>query len=209
MSFNLNKVWWKRIISRGYLIKHILKLVFHNYALQVTVSSCRVSYNKCLEKIATFSFSAMFKYTKIVRIKSISLQIQQILLSYWRFLSLLKLVSTIFFQIFIFHQMIALQNYEKCFLFHLKSSFRSRDIQFFVFPSSPLFFPVSRCFGGWSKKNLKVYDVINCLNKKLITHFVWCLEKEIRCDIETLFIERELNKEYFHGKIVQKMCTKI
>ena len=27
------------------------------------------------------------------------------------------------------------------FLFHLKSSFRSRDIQVFVFPSSPLFLP--------------------------------------------------------------------
>ena len=34
----------------------------------------------------------------------------------------------------------------KCFLFPLKSSFRSQDIQFFVFPSSPLFLPVSRCF---------------------------------------------------------------
>ena len=32
---------------------------------------------------------------------------------------------------------------EKCFLFHLKSSFRSRDIQIFVFPSFPLFLPVS------------------------------------------------------------------
>ena len=69
------------------------------------------------------------------------------------------------------------------FLFHLKSSFRSRDIQIFVFSSSPLFFPVSHCFRGWFKKNLKVYDVINCLNKNLITHFVWYLAKEIRCDI--------------------------
>ena len=52
---------------------------------------------------------------------------------------LLKLMSTIFYQIFISHQMIVLQNCEKCFLFHLKSSFRSRDIQIFVFSSSPLF----------------------------------------------------------------------
>ena len=50
------------------------------------------------------------------------------------------------------------------FLFHLKSSFRSRDIQMFVFLSSPLFLPVSHCFGGCLKINLKVYDVINCLN---------------------------------------------
>ena len=35
--------------------------------------------------------------------------------------------------------MIVLQKYEKNFLSHLKSSFRSRDIQIFVFPSSPFF----------------------------------------------------------------------
>ena len=34
---------------------------------------------------------------------------------------------------------------EKCFLFHLKSFFRSQDIQIFVFPSSPLFPPVNHC----------------------------------------------------------------
>ena len=79
----------------------------------------------------------------------------------------LKLVSAIFCQFSISHQIIALKNYEKCFLFHLKSSFRSRDIQIFVFPSSPLFLPVSHCFRDWSKINLKVYDVINCLNKNL------------------------------------------
>ena len=46
------------------------------------------------------------------------------------------------------------------------------------------FFPVSHCCGGWFKKNLKVYDVINSLNKNLLTHFVWYLEKEIRSDID-------------------------
>ena len=30
-------------------------------------------------------------------------------------------------------------DYEKCFLFHLKSSFDCQDIQLFVFPSSPIF----------------------------------------------------------------------
>ena len=53
-----------------------------------------------------------------------------------------------FYQYFIFEQMRAFKNYEKCILFHLKSSFRSGDIQIFVFPSSPLFSPVSHCFGG-------------------------------------------------------------
>ena len=38
--------------------------------------------------------------------------------------------------------------------------------------------------------NLKVYDVITCLNNKLITHF----EKEKSYDIETLPIDRVLNK---------------
>ena len=78
----------------------------------------------------------------------------------------------------------------------------------FVFLSFPLFFLVSHCLRDWSKKNLKIYDVINCLNKNLITHFVWYIEREIRCDIETLSIDRELNKGHFHGKIMQKICLK-
>ena len=47
------------------------------------------------------------------------------------------------------------------------SQYCSQDIQIFVFPSSPLFLPVSHCFRAWSKINLKVYDIINCLNKNL------------------------------------------
>ena len=109
-------------------------------------------------------------------------------------------MSAIFYQFFIFHQTIAFQKLWKMFFFHLKSFFRSRDIQIFVFKSSPLFSPVSHCFRGWSKKNLKVYEVINCLNKNLIAYFVWYLEKEKRCDSETLSIDREINKEHFHKK---------
>ena len=101
-----------------------------------------------------------------------------------------------------------LKNYEKCFLFHLKSFFRSRDIHVIVFSSSPLFLPVSHCFRSWSRKNLKVCNLINCLNRNLIKHFVWHLEKEIRCDIESLSIDRVLNKEHFNRKIMQKMCIK-
>ena len=71
------------------------------------------------------------------------------------------------------------------FLFHLKSYFCSQDIQIFLFPSPPLFLPISHCFRGWLKINLKVYDIINCLNKNLIMYFVWYLEKEKRYDIET------------------------
>ena len=54
----------------------------------------------------------------------------------------------------------------------------------------------------------KVYDVINCLNKNLIIHFAWCLGKEKRYDIETLSIDRVLNKEHFYGKTMPKMWTK-
>ena len=92
----------------------------------------------------------------------------------------LKLVSTIFYFCTTWW---SFKNHEKCFLFHLKSSFRSRDIQIFVFPSTPLFLPVGLCIRGWSKINLKFYDVIVCLNKNLITHFVWHLEKEKTHDI--------------------------
>ena len=122
--------------------------------------------------------------------------------------SLVKGCIRYFIHFLLFHQMVPPPKLWKMFLFHLKSSFCSWDIQIFVYSSSLLFFPVSHCFRGWFKKNLKVYDVVNCLNKKWITHYVWYLEKEMRCDIETLSIDRVLNTEHFYGKIMQKICTK-
>ena len=98
------------------------------------------------------------------------------------------------------------KKYEK--IFHLKSSFCTRNIQVFVFLSSPLFLPASHCFRGWWKINLKVCDVINYLNKNVIAHFVWYLKKEKWYDTETLLVDRLLNKEHFYWKIMQKMCTK-
>ena len=112
-----------------------------------------------------------------------------------------------FHQIFIFSPNDSPSNYEKCFSFHLKSSFRSWDIQFFVFLSFPLFLPVGHCFRGWSKINLKVYDVINCLNKNSITRFVWYLEKEKRYGIKTLSIDGVSDKKHFYRKIMQKMYS--
>ena len=97
----------------------------------------------------------------------------------------------------------------KLLLFHLKNSFHSRDILIFVFPSSHLFLPVSHYVKGCLKINLKVYNVIKCLNKNLRTHFAWYLGKEKSYDIEILSIDRVLNKEHFYGKIMQKMCTKV
>ena len=118
-------------------------------------------------------------------------------------------MAAIFYQIFIFHQTIPVQKLWNFFLFHLKGSFCSGDIQIFVFPSSLPFFPVSHCVRGWSKINLKVCNIINCLNKNLITHFIWYLGKEKRYDIETLAIDRVLNKEHFYRKIMQKCAPKL
>ena len=122
-------------------------------------------------------------------------------------LPLLKLVSAIFWEIF-FHQMITVQKLENIIFVSSKKLFSFLRYSNFVFPFSPLFLPVSLCFRAWSKINLKVYDVINCLNKNLITHFVWYLEKEKSYDVETLAIVTVLNKEHFYGKFMKKICTK-
>ena len=63
-----------------------------------------------------------------------------------------KLCSLFFIKFLFFHKMIALQNCEKCFLFHLKSCFRSRDIQIFVFFPLPFhFFQIQK--GKWKWNN--------------------------------------------------------
>ena len=82
----------------------------------------------------------------------------------------------------------------------LFSFLRYSNFCIFVFPS---FFHASHCFRGSFKKNLEVYDIIKCLNKNL-THFVCYLGKEIRCDIQTLPIDRVFNTKHFYGKIMQK-----
>ena len=61
----------------------------------------------------------------------------------------------------------------------------------------------------WFKTNVKVYSVIICLNQSLIISFAWCLEKEIRGDIETLFIDIALIMEHFYVKIVQKIWPEV
>ena len=119
----------------------------------------------------------------------------------------LKLMSAIFCQNFIIHQIIALQKLWKMFFISSKKLFsflRYLSFCIFIFPS----FCPCRPLLCWSKKNLKTCNVINCLNKNLITHLVWYIGKEIRCHIEILFIDRQLNKQKLYGKIMQKMCTK-
>ena len=82
--------------------------------------------------------------------------------------SQLKLVSTIFKQIFIFHQMIALQKLWKMFFISSKKLFLFSRYLNFCISIFPFFFPVSHCFRAWSKINLKFYDIINCLNKNFL-----------------------------------------
>ena len=119
----------------------------------------------------------------------------------------LKLVSTTFYQIFIFHQMMALQKLWKMLFVSSKKLFSSFGYSSFCIFVLPSFFLCQPCLRGWSKKNLKINDVMNCLYKNL-TYFLWYLMKQVRCDIETLSIDRELNKELFNGEIMQEMCTK-
>ena len=111
-------------------------------------------------------------------------------------------------QIFVFHQMKDFQKLWEMFFISSKKFLTFSRFSNFCILIFPSFFPVSHCFRGWFKKNLKVYDVISCLNKNLITHFVWYLEKETRCDIETLLTDGVLNTEHFYGKIMQKICAK-
>ena len=85
------------------------------------------------------------------------------------------------------------------FYFTLKALSFSRYSNFCVFVL-PSFFPVSHCFKGWFKKNFKIDDVIICVNKNLITHFVRYVEKETRFDIETLSIDRVLKYGTFLWK---------
>ena len=99
------------------------------------------------------------------------------------------------------------KKYEKWSLFCLKSLFHSQDNHSFVFSSFLHVSPVSHCLTRWSKKNIKLYGIINWLNKNLKQYIVRHFEKERRSDMEIWSIYRELNKERFHGKSIQKICT--
>ena len=121
---------------------------------------------------------------------------------------LVKFVSAIFYQIFIFHQMIAIQKLWKIIFVSSKKALFVLEIFKFLYICPSLFFALSAIALEIDSRKMLVYDVINCLNKNLNTHYVWYLEKEIRCDIGTLSIDRVLNTEHFYGKIMQKMCTK-
>ena len=76
----------------------------------------------------------------------------------WLEISALKLVSGIFYQIFIFSPNYSPLKTEKCFLFHLKSSFRSWDIQIFVIFLLPFHtFRIQK--GKWKLNNLWCHEM--------------------------------------------------
>ena len=77
-----------------------------------------------------------------------------------------KLVSAIFLSFFYFFtKKKPFKNYEKCFLFHLKSSFHSRDIQIFVIFSLPLHsFQIQK--DKWKWKNLWSHQ-LTCINLQM------------------------------------------
>ena len=116
------------------------------------------------------------RHTEIMKTKQHCKSLYYIILWLRESLKFVFAIFHFFIKSFFFFFFLPLNNYEKCFSFHLKSSFRSWNIQICVLSS--LFFTVSHWLRGWSKKNLKVYDVSNCLNENLITHFVWYLEME-------------------------------
>ena len=64
-------------------------------------------------------------------------------------------------------------------------------------------------FTNLSKINLKAYDVISWLNKNLINHFIWYLEKEKRYDIANLSTDVALEKEHLYEKTMQKIPQKL
>ena len=93
--------------------------------------------------------------------------------------------------------MVALPNLWKMFFISSKKLFLFSRYSNFCISVFPSVFPVSHCFRGWSKISLKVCEVINCINKNLITNFACYLEKEKSYDIETLPIRTVLNEEHF------------
>ena len=82
---------------------------------------------------------------------------------------------------------------KNAFYFILKALFVFKIFKFLYF-YLPLFFPVGHC--SWP-----------LANKNFITHFIWHLENEKYCYIETVSTESGLNKEHFYGKIMHKICT--
>ena len=97
---------------------------------------------------------------------------------------------------FFFTKWWPLNNYQKLFSFPRYSNFCIS-----VFPS---FFPIGHYFRAWSNINLKVYGVISCVNKNLITHFVWYLKNEKGMTLKLC----QLIEYYLRNIFIEKSCRK-
>ena len=102
-----------------------------------------------------------------------------------------------------FHQIIVLTKLWKMLFVSSKKLFSFSRYSKFCISIFPSFFYLPLLY-KMIVEDKPVCDVINFVNKKLITHFVWYLENEKRYDIETLLIDRVLNKDCF----VEKSCRK-
>ena len=117
----------------------------------------------------------------------------------WYIISELRLVSAIFIKSLFFHQMIALQKLWKMLFISSKKLFLFSRYSFFCISVLPSFSTYRSLLWKVIKINLKVHDVISCLNKNSISHFVWYPEKEKRYGIEILSIDRVSNKEHYYS----------
>ena len=117
----------------------------------------------------------------------------------------LKLVSAIFYQFSFLHQMIALWKLWKMLFISSEKLFSFSRYSNFHISLLPSFSSCQPLLKRWSKINLKVYYIINCLIKNLIRDFAWYHQKEKNYDIQTSSIDRVLNKEHFSWKIMQKI----
>ena len=119
-----------------------------------------------------------------------------------------KLVSATFIKFLFLHQMIALQKLWKMLFISSKMLFSFLRCSIFCISVLPSFFTCQPLLWRMIKINLEDHDVINCLNKNSVTHFVWYPEKQERYDIETLSIDGVLDEEHLYRKIMQKVCSK-
>ena len=114
--------------------------------------------------IYIYIYIYMYVYVFILRQACLLLELQHLLqiffcisnsiFFFWSGLWLLKACVCYFLsKFYIFIKWWTFKNYEKCFLFHLQSSFRSQEIQIFVIFSLPLHtFKIQK--GKWKWNNL-------------------------------------------------------
>ena len=110
-------------------------------------------------------------------------------------LAFLRVVSAIFYQIFIFYQMIALQKLWKMFLISSKKPFSLSRYSNFCISVFPSVYPCQLLLWRLIQHQ---HDIISCLNKNLITHWKFAHWWNIKW--KTFLWEN--HAEYVHQKLV-------